>query len=534
MNNILKTFCIGTVFACGISSCSSDIETINRESGDEVVFNASADLRATATKWDAGDRIGVYMKTTGTTLTGTALSGATANVSYTTTAGNGFFTATSNKLFFPHDGAKVDFVAYYPYNANISAGIYPVNIKDQTKEANIDLMYADNVKNVNASSSANVLNFKHQLARIKFTIKSTDGKDLTGLTATLNNMSTTANFKLATGEFANLSATTDVKMNVTGTGASVVATAFVIPNASLSGTKPLSVTLTMPNGKSQKFTLVSDLTLEKGKNYTYPINVKNASDTPDKPSVSYTHWMETPTITDAQLKATNLKYVTHYFTNGSKQVRNYSFLYDTDLKMAYWVAYPLCNYYTHKGVSRTDDWGYDPAFSTSEQPNMTKGIAGYDRGHQCPSADRLVCREANAQTFYFTNMTPQIGKLNQQVWANLEDQLRAWSSNIDTLYVVTGAMPSAVGSTSIKYTNDVSKKKICVPAYYFKALCRIDRESGIAYTIAFKFDNQAFNGTFMNAALSVAELEKMTGFTFFPGIDSKYKQSYDKAKWSTK
>lgn len=50
MNNILKTFCIGTVFACGISSCSSDIETINRESGDEVVFNASADLRATATK----------------------------------------------------------------------------------------------------------------------------------------------------------------------------------------------------------------------------------------------------------------------------------------------------------------------------------------------------------------------------------------------------------------------------------------------------------------------------------------------------
>ena len=148
MNNILKTFCIGTIFACGISSCSSDIETINRESGDEVVFNASADLRATATKWDAGDRIGVYMKTTGTTLTGTALSGATANVSYTTTAGNGFFTATSNKLFFPHDGAKVDFVAYYPYNANISAGIYPVNIKDQTKEANIDLMYADNVKNI--------------------------------------------------------------------------------------------------------------------------------------------------------------------------------------------------------------------------------------------------------------------------------------------------------------------------------------------------------------------------------------------------
>ena len=42
MNNILKTFCIGTVFACGISSCSSDIETIGRDGGDEVVLQASA------------------------------------------------------------------------------------------------------------------------------------------------------------------------------------------------------------------------------------------------------------------------------------------------------------------------------------------------------------------------------------------------------------------------------------------------------------------------------------------------------------
>lgn len=534
MNNILKSFCIGSLLACSVSSCSSDFDTIGREDGNEVVLHASTDLRATATSWDAGDCIGVYMKTSGTTLSGTALTGSTANVSYTTASGNGLFTATSSKLFFPHDGSKVDFVAYYPFSAGVTAGVYPVNVKDQTKEANIDLMYADNMQGVNANSGAAVLNFKHQLARVKLTINASDGKDLTGLTATLNNIPTTADFNLANGTFANLSATGDVKMNVNGTGASVVATAFIIPNASLSGTKPLSVTLNLPNGKTQKANLALDLTLEKGKNYVYTLNVKNATNDPVTPSVSYIHWTETPTITADELNAKNIRYVTHYFTDGSKKVRNYSMLYDTNLKMAYWVAYPLCNYYTRKNVSRTDDWGYDPEFTTSEQPNMTKGIDGYDRGHQCPSADRLVSREANSQTFYFTNMTPQIGKLNQQVWANLEDQVRSWSSNIDTLYVVTGAMPSAQGSTSIKYTNDVSNQKICVPAYYFKALCRIDRESGIAYTIAFKFDNQAFSGSFMNAAMSVAELEKITGFTFFPGIAAQYKQSYDAAKWSTK
>lgn len=529
MNNILKTLCIGSALAWSMSSCSSDFDASNDDARGEVTFNASMNMRASATTWDAGDCIGVYMKTSGTTLSGSALTGSTANVSYTTASGNGLFTATSSKLFFPHDGTKVDFVAYYPYSESVAAGIYPVDIKDQTKEANIDLMYADNLQGVSVSGSAQTLAFKHQLARIEVSVKSTDNKDLTGLTATLNSVPTTASFNLADAQFTNISSTADVKMNVNGTGTSVVATAFVIPNAS----QPLAVTLALPNGKTQKATLSLGANLEKGQNYTYTINVKNAGDASVTPSANYIHWTETPTITDAELSASNIKYVTHYITDGSKQVRNYSMLYNTDLKMAYWVAYPLCNYYTRKNVSRTDDWGFDPLFPESEQPNLSKGISGYDRGHQIPSADRLVSREANVQTFYYTNMTPQIGRLNQQVWANLEDRVRAWSSNIDTLYVVTGAMPSAVGSTSVKYTQDYTGTKMCVPAYYFKALCRIDRETGIAYTIAFKFDNQAYTGSYMNAALSVAELEKMTGFTFFPGISSQYKQSYDAAKWPT-
>ena len=40
---------------------------------------------------------------------------------------------------------------------------------------------------------------------------------------------------------------------------------------------------------------------------------------------------------------------------------------------------------------------------------LERGIDGYDRGHQLPSADRLTTKADNATTFYYTNITPQTG-----------------------------------------------------------------------------------------------------------------------------
>lgn len=272
MNNILKTFCIGTVFACGISSCSSDIETINRESGDEVVFNASADLRATATKWDAGDRIGVYMKTTGTTLTGTALSGATANVSYTTTAGNGFFTATSNKLFFPHDGAKVDFVAYYPYTASVTENKVAVDVKNQSKPEAIDLLYSNNATNVTASANAVNLGFKHQLATVRLNIKAQGIASTAGLTATLTGSKTAGSFNLADGSLAVTDASAaDIAFTVNAAGTQ--AEAIVLPQNAAN----VKVKFTL-NGKTVEQALpAASATWAAGNRYAIDVTLKGES-----------------------------------------------------------------------------------------------------------------------------------------------------------------------------------------------------------------------------------------------------------------
>ena len=57
------------------------------------------------------------------------------------------------------------------------------------------------------------------------------------------------------------------------------------------------------------------------------------------------------------------------------------------------------------------------------------------------SSDRLFSAEANRQTFYYTNMSPQLGDLNQKFWMELEQKVQAWGRNSqlrDVLYVAKG------------------------------------------------------------------------------------------------
>ena len=66
---------------------------------------------------------------------------------------------------------------------------------------------------------------------------------------------------------------------------------------------------------------------------------------------------------------------------------------------------------------------------------------------------------------------------------------------------------------------------MAISKYYFKANCALNRTTGEAKTLAFKIDHKATNDNYMNYVISVAELERLTGFTFFPSIDPKYKKS---------
>ena len=89
--------------------------------------------------------------------------------------------------------------------------------------------------------------------------------------------------------------------------------------------------------------------------------------------------------------------------------------------------------------------------------------------------------------------------MNSGIWQQLEDKVRDWTSAMDTVYVVTGAMPPKSNVPKIKET--------AIPEYYFKAVAR--KVSGTYRCVAFKFENNSFanNSSLEAGRMTVDELE---------------------------
>ncbi len=243
-------------------------------------------------------------------------------------------------------------------------------------------------------------------------------------------------------------------------------------------------------------------------------------------------WLELPKIeTDGQCR-----FVTHYVKVGAKNVRNFSLFFDTRERIAYWVAYPHCkSYLGDRG--RSNDFQPDPKLDANDQ--MSSTLPNYDRGHQIPSGDRTANAEMNVQTFYYSNMTPQLGSFNQKIWVDMETKVRNWLNSCDTLYVVTGAVLKTVGGNeTVKYVNDKNDHRIAVPNYYFKVLLKLQLNNGNPnyQAIGFWFDHKANSGTVTSSyARTVDYIEEKTGFDFFSNlpesIQAQVESKFEPDKW---
>ncbi len=227
----------------------------------------------------------------------------------------------------------------------------------------------------------------------------------------------------------------------------------------------------------------------------------------------------------AQVSNSDYVYVSHDTQIGNRTVRNFSLCFDKTKFAARWVAYPLHGCYNgsatrydarHKGAP----WPQDPKIPSNYQHSGGTYGRGYARGHQIPAADRDFNEAMNDQTFYMSNITPQDYDFNDGIWLKLENKIRDYTC-LDTLYVVTGAHweedYSLVGSI------------YPVPTHYYKAVLRTRTgNSGKSVyqasreelkCIAFWFSHSATGSLTKAYCVSVEDLERLTGFEFFPTID---------------
>ena len=227
-------------------------------------------------------------------------------------------------------------------------------------------------------------------------------------------------------------------------------------------------------------------------------------------------WLELPeTKTDD-----GLKYIWHNMTVNGRRMRNYSLYWSQGDYLAIWVAYPLNSGLNGSGSRPArDPWAFDPFLPSSLQPAIVDGgfgYSGYDRGHQIPSADRYI-GNSNAQTYYATNVTPQLSGFNQYIWVSLENTVRDWSKKADTLYVVTGC---TVGSGCGSVT-DRGGHSITVPSSYYKALLHYSSSQGYS-GCAVWLDHKARSGSITRSdMMSIDDLEEKLGIDLFVNLPAK-------------
>ncbi len=532
---------LGIVLSLSIlQSCQNDETNIiqNEVNNKGITFSSIIDdaqnSRAYDTSWEANDVIGVFMLANSDKLA--------TNIPYATSKGDGYFVSQNSPIYYPEDNTPVDFIAYYPYNENINDyNSYSIDLSDQTQQSAIDLMTAVNLTGRQLTSPQGNLQFKHLLAKLVLNLNSTSGSSLKGIKASISGLKVKGTANLSDGSITPSGEATDFSLYINEEAPQ--AEAILLPQA-LSGNLKIKLEL---NGQSKEIETEIAGSIEQGYKYIYNVNVNyQGGEITTDPEAKYTKWFETPVITESQLNQSNIKYVTHYtgekYTSGSLsgiKIRNYSILYNTNLKMAYWVAYPLHSYYTQKkeGVERKDNWILDPIIKEDYfQAVVSKTYSSniYRRGHQCPSNDRIATQAMNDQTFYYTNQTPQRqDKFNGGIWMNLELKIHSWSSASDTVYVVTGAMPKSNTLSENETIKDNNNKEIVIPAYYFKAVAR--KINGTYHTIAFKLDHHQDYGdakSFMKYAIPVTELEKQTGFIFFPQLSSSIKEQLNTNLWN--
>lgn len=216
----------------------------------------------------------------------------------------------------------------------------------------------------------------------------------------------------------------------------------------------------------------------------------------------------------------NQKVVTHTYLYNSVEVCNYTMLFDRTKKCALWVAWEMDkDEHADKGVGRKEAWAYDPAIPESWQANLASGsYDGYSRGHQVASNDRQTTVYADNQTFYFSNMTPQLSTLNSGSWATLETAIQGAQTRLasnERLYVVTGPIFGSGNRT----TTDRAGVSCPVPTAYYKCVmkCTLDENGNVtsAKGCGYFFEH-ASNAP--RQTMTIDQIESLAGFDFFANI----------------
>lgn len=249
-------------------------------------------------------------------------------------------------------------------------------------------------------------------------------------------------------------------------------------------------------------------------------------------------------------------YADHYVTMDGVQILNYALEWDNTKRHANWVAFTFDTTTSADNVKRTDAWSVDPKLPAEMQVQKSDHKNdGFDKGHLCASEDRVYLKEANEQTFYYSNMSPQLNDFNGGFWGKLEARVQTWGRSTadgvyDKVYVTKGGTLNKLlknfkgttvnGGTPTTDANGFTIHGLACPEYYFMAV--LSQKDDVFHAIAFLVPHK--EGMTRNPSsdelkeyvVSVDKLEEETGIDFFCNLpdvlENEVEAAYNLNDWA--
>lgn len=209
--------------------------------------------------------------------------------------------------------------------------------------------------------------------------------------------------------------------------------------------------------------------------------------------------------------------------------KGYTLSYNSDYRIANWVAYKLTKEEVMSNKAERDNkFVIDPQVEGATAENEDYTRTGYDRGHLVPAADMKWSLQAMRESFYLSNITPQKPKFNRGIWKDLEEQCRLWAKENDFLLISAGPV----------ITNDLKrlgKNRVAIPKQFYKVICTI--QNGKYEAVGFLFDNRDYGSVPLKSMMiPVDSVEKVTNIDFFRALpddlEKEAEAKVNKSAWA--
>lgn len=209
--------------------------------------------------------------------------------------------------------------------------------------------------------------------------------------------------------------------------------------------------------------------------------------------------------------------------------------YHRDRGTPNWVSWHLDNTWLG-GAARQDDFRADTSLPSGwyRVGNTDYSGSGFDRGHNCPSADRTYSVSDNSATFFMTNMIPQAPTNNQQTWAKLETYCRTLVNQGNELYIIMGSYGTG-GTGSNGYKTTIANGKVTVPNRVWKVILvlpqgsnDVSRVSSSTRVIAVDMPNSNSISTSWGTYRTTTDaIESKMGYNLFSSLPSSIQSAIE-------